>query len=321
MIQQATRSTPRLDLGIAFHEFTPDGMTFAAELALPTLDVAKEAGTISVITRENARTVDNVHSNGGTFGRVHLGSEDKSYSTKDYGLEGQLTDKDRERFASDYDAETEMVQMVKTNMLMAKEIRAAAALFNTTTWPSGTAELYTDVSSAPWDAAGSNVIGHVKAAIEQVRKNTGIKADTMLIGPVTLNNLELNTAILAKFVAVPVVTPDVWLRFLAQLLHLSQIIVADGVYNSAIEGQTATMGDIWSDDYALIFKRQNGSLAMPGLGRTLRWTGESGSLVNGLDNVVSYREEQTASDIFRVQEYVGEFIMDAYFGNLLKIDA
>jgi hypothetical protein len=319
MIQQGTRSTPRLDLGIAFHEFTPEGMTFAAERALPTLDVAKEAATIGVITRENARTTDNKHTNGAAYGRVHLGSEDKSYSTGDYGLEGQLTDHDRERFLSDYDAEVEMIQLVKTHMLMAKEIRAAAALFDTTTWTGS--DLYTDVSSAPWDTAASAVIDPVASAVEQVRKNTGIRADTMLIGPVTYKNLKANTGILAKFSSNPsVLTAAVWRQYLAEVLDLAEIIVADGVYNSAAEGQTASMADVWSDDYALIFKRQSGSIAMPGLGRTLRWMGQSGSLINGLDNVERYREEQTKSDIFRVTEYVGEFICDAYFGHLLKID-
>ncbi len=321
-IQQGTRSTPRADLGVAFHEFSPDGMTFVAEQVLPVLDVAKEAATISVVTRENARTVDNNHANGAGFGRVHLGSEDKSYSTADYGLEGQLTDGDRERFMDDYDAEVEMVQVVKTHMQMAKEIRAAAALFNTTTWPSGTAALYTDVSSAPWDAAASDVLSHVEAAIEQVRKNTGMKADSILIGPVTYKNLKHNTGINAKFSSNPqVLTPNVWRQYLADILDLRNIFVADGVYNSAAEGQDASMADIWSDDYALIFKRQSGSLALPGLGRTVRWVGPAGVLVNGLENVVQYREEQTESDIFRVREYVGEFICDAYFGHLLKVDA
>lgn len=319
MIQQGTRSTPRLDLGIAFHEFSPEGMTFAAELALPTMDVRKQAGTISVITRENARTATNKHANGAAFGRVHLGSEDKSYAAEDYGLEGQVTDDDRGNFASDFDAETEIVGAVKTQMLIAKEVRAAAVLFNTSTW-TGSA-LYTDVSSAPWDAAGSDVIGHVAAAREKVRQNTGLPGNVMLIGPVTFKNLKSNTAINGKFVGVPVLTADVWRQFLARILDLDEIIVADGVYNSAAEGQTASMADIWSDDYALIFRRQTGSLANPGLGRTLRWIGESGMLVNGLETVVQYREEQTESDIFRVREYVDELICDAYFGHLLKVDA
>lgn len=317
MIQQTTRSTPRLDLGIAYHEFTPDGMTFAAEQVLPTMDVAKEAGTISVITRENARTTDNKHANGANFKRVHLGSEDKSYATYDYGLEGQLTDVDRERFMTDFDAELETVQGVKTQMLMAKEIRAAAALFNTTTWTGS--DLYTDVST-DWDNIASTPIDDVRAAKEVVRRNTGIVPNAMLIGPVTWKNLQTNTAILAKFVGVPVLTAQAWRQFIAAILDLDEIVVANGVYNSAQEGQTASMADVWSDDYALIFRKHNGSLAMPGLGRTLRWTGQSGSLINGLDTVVTYREEQTESDVFRVREYVNEFVFDPYMAHLLLID-
>jgi len=318
-IQQATRSTPRADLGVAFHEFSPDGMNFVAEQVLPVLDVPQEAATISVITRENARTVDNRHANGGMFGRVTLGSEDKSYTTADYGLEGQLTDKDRARFVDDYSPEVETVQVVKTHMQMAKEIRAAAAIFNTTTWAGGS--LYTDVSAAPWDAAASDVLGHVEAAVEVIRRNTGMVADSIVIGPVTYKNLKHNTAILGKFSSNPqVLTASVWKQYIAEILDLRNIFVADGVYDSALEGQTFRASDIWSDDYALIFKRQNGSLAMPGLGRTVRWTGPAGVLVNGLETVVQYREEQTQSDVFRVQEYVGEFICDAYFGHLLKID-
>ena len=53
MIHQATRSTPRADLGEAFHEFSPEGMTFVAAEVLPERPVAKKAATIGVVTREN----------------------------------------------------------------------------------------------------------------------------------------------------------------------------------------------------------------------------------------------------------------------------
>lgn len=325
MIQHTTHATPRADLGVAFHEFATDEMTFVAEQALPVLNVPKEAATIGVVARENARLVDNKHANGGTFGRVHLTTEDKAYSCSDYGLEGPLTDRDREFYADDYDAEVETVGMVKTQMQIAKEVRVAAELFDpTTNFPSGTSELYTDVSSAPWDAAGSDVLGHVCDAVEQVRKNTGVRADTMLIGPVTYKNLKKNTGILAKFVSPGVVTAAIWKQYLAEILDLREILVADGVYNSAKEGQSFAASDIWSDDYALIYKKsRGGSMASPGLGRTLRWVGPNGSLMSGNVNevVVTYREEQTESDVFRVREYVDELIADAYFGHLLKIDA
>jgi hypothetical protein len=317
MIQQATRSTPRADLGEAFHEFSPAGMTFVAAEVLPERPVAKKAATLGVVTRENVTTETGAHANGAGFDRVNLTTEDKSYACYDFGLEGQLTDPDRENYASDFDAEVETIQLVKTKMLIAREVRAAAALFNTSTWTG--AALTTDVSG-DWDAAASDVIGHVRAAKEKVRKNTGVTPDSMLIGPVTFASLQANTAILAKFIGVPVLTDDLLKRTIAQILGIQNLFVADGVYNSAKENQTASMADIWSDDYALVFKRQAGSLAQPGLGRLLTWTGEEGNLANGLETVVQYREEQTESDIFRVRDFVDEFICDEYFGHLLQID-
>lgn len=322
MIQQATRSTPRADLGVAYHEFSPDGLRFVAEEAMPTLPVAQKAATLSVITRENAQSVDNAHANGAGFSRITMGSEDKSYSTTDKGLEIAVTDEDRAAFADDYDAEVEAIQVLKLHMLLRREIRAAAALFNTTTWTG--ADLYTDYNAAPWDAAGTDVIGQTQASAEIVRRNTGIKPKSLLIGPVTFNNLKLNTAILAKFTNPGVLTASVWRQYIADILDLKEIIVADGVYNAAKEGQDADMTDIWSDDYALLFHKHTGPIAMPGLARTVNWTGIAQSLVglNAMNEiVVSYREEQTESDVFRVREYTSEFVIDPYFGHLMKIDA
>jgi hypothetical protein len=315
-IQQATRSTPRADLGVAYHEFQPGG--YIAEKVMPPMDVQKEAATIGVITRENYRTVDAKHANGGAFGRIHLTSEDKSYQCEDYGIEGQLTDRDREFYATDYNAEVEITELVKTQMAIQKEIRVAAQLFNTTTWTGS--DLTTDVSG-DWDAASSDIVGHIRSAKKKVFTNTGQVADSMIIGKTQYDNLFANTAILGKFTGVVVPTDDVIAAALARILGLRNIFVGEATYNSAAEGQTAVMTEIWSDDYALIFKHHSGSLATAGLGRTLRWVGTDGVLQNGMESVVQYREEQTESDIFRVRDYVDELVFEAYMGHLLQIDA
>ena len=321
-IQQTTRATPREQLGVAFHEYTPEGMNFVATQILPEKPVAKKAAYLPVITRENMKRAETKHANGAAFNRVTLTSEDTDYACVDHGLEGQLTDEDRENYASDYDAEVETVQNVKTIMLIEREIRVATAIFNTTTWATGTAALYTDVSSAPWDAAASDVIGHVRAAKEIVRSNTGVIPDSMVIGQVTFNNLMANTAILGKFPGAVLITEDMIRQAIASILGIQNLIVGSGVYDGALEGQTFSGTDVWSDDYALIFKKQAGGTNVnPGLGRLLNWTGENGQLANGLETVVEYREEQTESDVYRVRDFSVEKIWDAYFGHLLKVDA
>ena len=314
-IQQATRSTPREDLGVAFHEYDPAADGFVADIALPPIPVAKKAATMGVITRENLKRADSNHANGAAFGRVNLISEDKSYLCKDHGLEGQLTDEDRATYATDYDAEYETVQVVTRKMFIEREIRVKTAMFNTTTFTGS--DLTTDYSGAPWDAAGSDAIGQVAGAITKVLANTGVLPDTMLIGRASLENLLKNTAILARFPGAAAITRQMLENALSAIFGLQNLIVGWAGYDSANEGQDYTGGTIWVDDYALIYKRHTGGRATPGLGRNVEWTGVD----NGMGQVKQYREEQTESDILRVRDFSYEWLFDPYFGHLLTIDA
>jgi len=314
MILQSTRSVPREDLGVAFHEYDPEADGFVSEIALPPIPVGKKAATMGVITRENLKRSDSNHANGAAFNRVSLISEDKSYLCKDHGLEIPLTDEDRATYETDYDAEYESVQTITRKMFIEREIRVKDAMFNTTTFTG--ADLYTDVSGAPWDAAGSDAIGHIRAAINKVLANTGVRPDTMLIGLSTLENLCLNTALLARFPGVQILTREMIEHSIAAIVGLQNLIVGWAGYDSANEGQDYSGGTIWTDDYALIYKRHTGGRATPGLGRIVEWTG----IQNGRDQVAQYREEQSESDIFRVRDFSYEWLFEPYFGHLLKID-
>jgi len=315
MIQQSTRSVPREDLGVAFHEYDPADDGFVSEIALPPIPVGKKAATMGVITRENLKRADSNHANGAAFNRVNLISEDKSYRCKDHGLEIPLTDEDRATYATDYDAEYESVQSITRKMYIEREIRVKDAMFDTALFTG--ADLYTDHSAAPWDAAASDAIGHITAAINIVLANTGVLPDTMLIGRPTLENLLLNTAILARFPGAAAVTREMLIANLTAIFGLSNLIVGWAGYDSANEGQDYSSGTIWNEDYALIYKRHTGGRATPGLGRIVEWTG----IQNGRDQVIQYREEQTESDIFRVRDFSDEWIFDPYFGHLLLVDA
>jgi len=315
MIQQGTYATPREDLGEAVHEYDASAEGFIATEVLPIREVKRKAATVSVVTRENLKRADARHANRGSFNRVDLYTEDLAYACKDYGLEGSLSDEDRANYENDFEAELETVMDVKHKLLVEAEIRAATLIFNTSTW-TGSA-LYTDVSSAPWDAAGSDAISHVLAAKEKVRANTGMTPDTLVISAKTLNNLLGNTGIKNRFPGAAVLTEQMIRQNLAAIFGLENLLVGKKTYDSAKEGQDFSGADIWSDDYAMICRRNTGSLKSGGLGRTFLWTLMSPENIT----VKQYREEQTESDIFRVRQFLEEKVFDPYFGHLLKIDA
>lgn len=317
MIQKPTHAVARMDLGEAFHEYSPRRARFIAGLILPLYGVRKDAATISVVKRKNLTIPDTRHANGAAYNRVELYMDDLAYACVDHGLEGQVTDRDKEKYADDFDAEVEKTQAVKIKMLLAREKRIKDVIFNTTTW-TGTA-LFTDNSANPWDDKETNIIDQVLAGREKVRQNTGVPANAMIIGEVTLNNMLVNTQIRDQFPGTSIISEALLRAQMGAILGIQDLIVGQAIYNSADEGQDFVAGEIWPDDYAMIAALGEEGLPMtePQLGRTILWK----PYTSDLEYVETYREDQTKSDIVRVEQSIDEKLFDKYFGHMLKIDA
>jgi len=318
MITYSTYATPRADLGEAFHEFSPDGMTFIAPLILPDASVPKDEGTVTVITRENMRSDEAERAEGGTFQRIDITGEDLTYLCKNYGLEIPVTDRERKKYVDDFQVELEKIAILRLRMLLARELRVKNLIFNTTTWTGD--DLYTDRSGAPWDNAGSDIIAHVVAAKEKVRSMTGVKANALIVSEATVNNMIANTGIQGRFPDNVLLTVELLRQQMAAIFGLQKLLVGDTVYNTADEGQSFSGSDIWPDDYAMVARVAEGPgmpMTTPCVGRTLRWT----DMVNNVDgSPEQYREEQTKSEIYRMEDYLQEKVIDAYFAHLMKID-
>lgn len=318
-IHASSYSTPREDLGVALHEYYPEGQEFAADKILPVLPVMKKAAVISVIKRENFKSVNTDVANGGTYPRIGLEVGELEYACKKRGLEAPVTDDDRDNYANDFDADLETAQVTKVRLMIEREKRVKDLVFNTTTFTG--AALYTDVSSAPWDAAASDIPSHVIHAAEKVRSNTGVKPNALLVGRKTLLNMLVNSKITGKFQ-----DGDVSVARLVQampaIFDLEELIVGGVVYDGAKEGAAFSASDIWGDDYAMVLRVQKGPTRVsPGLGRTMLWTRRGPHNLTLSDSVFTYREEQTESDIVRVKHYTDENIFDKFFAHLLKVDA
>ena len=319
-VQQSTYARPRASLGVAFQEYDTDGMECIATDVLPELEVQEESSTISVVTREGLlKRADPKRGSGGTYNRIDTETEDKDYTCKDYGLEGRLPDEKRKKFATDFDAEEVTVKTLHTKMAIEQEIRAAAAVFNTTTWDTGNAALYTDNSGSPWDNIATKIIAQVLAAVEKVRANTGVTPNALVLSKAQLVNILQNTEILSRFPGAAVITKKMLEGALASIFGLDKLVVGGQVYDSAKEGQAFVGSDVWSDDYAMVAKvaQKGDSMETPCIGRTCVWAPDAPEIIT----VEQYREEQTRSDVFRTRQYVTELICDAYFGHLMKVDA
>ena len=317
-VQYTGFSTPREDLGMALHEFDPSSQGLIATQVLPIRAVRKQAANFSMISRENKKNAERVkRAAGSAFARVHMRAEDLAYACELYGLEAPLADEDRDNYEDDFNAEMELTQLINLLLLLDLEIEVAALVFNTATWTGG--GLYVDHNAAPWDAAATDIIAQAEEAKEYVRQNCGQPANALVISAKTLSNMRLNTGIKGAFPGIATLTYSALIGNLPGILGIERILVGGQVYDTADDGQASTMADIWPDDYAM-FARLNSSadsLWAPGLGRTMAWRSVSSDLVA----TDQYREEQTKSDIFRVEHALDPLILNKYCGFLIKIDA
>ena len=314
-------ATPRLDLGRAMWEYMIGANSFIGAGAvgaavLPIFETMKKAASFSKITRESILRSRNVkRAPRAAYSRDEYEAKDQAYSCEERGHEQPLDDGERELYASDFDAELAAARIAGNVVLTEQERDVSAMVFNTTTWTG--APLYTDRSGTPWATVSTDIIGHVLAAKEKVRANTGIKANALVISEAVLATcLKANTAIKAAIQYTSIPTEENVLRALSGLLGLKYILVGDAVRNSAKEGQAFVGADVWSATYAMIARiAESNDLTEPCIGRTLLWSADSP------DNATAeeYREEQTRSNIFRVRQHVDEVVFDANYGHLLKI--
>lgn len=313
-----TRALARLGGGVAFQEHMGQQGSFIARQILPSVASAIQGGYFPKLKRSSILRPGVVkRASGAGYARFEVEATDDSFLCQERGAESLIDDNMRAVIANDFDVMSRAALECVEKILLDMEIDVAAAIQDpVTNWPSGDATLYTDRSGAPWDTATSDVIGHIQAAREKVRRLTGMAADTLILAESQFQNLLVNDDIILRFPGAALVTEADIINSMARIFGLKQILRGKAVKNTASKGETAVVTDVWNDDYALLCVTAGGGLAAPGLGHTIVFTPDSAEEVL----VESYRDDSRRSDVVRARIHTDEKIVDTSFGHLLKID-
>lgn len=302
----------------ALMEWTPDDQVYAADKVLPMSGVQVQDGTLPIVQREDMLRIENTElSPGATYGRVEFREKGLQFHCVKNGLEAQITDEDRALYKTAFDVELVKAKQVKTMLAMKRESRVAAAVFSAS-WTGGGATLYTDVTAAPWTTVGSDVFSQVEAAVQQVRLNCGMLPNALIMNTTNISRLTANTVIRARYPGAGIITRQMLTDTMAALFGIQTIIECGAVYSSAAEGQAFVGANVWSNQYCMVARVcRTADLSEPGLGRTIRWDAVQGGDSN--IEVLTYREEQTDSDVIKVRNYLDELILGTAYGHLLRV--
>jgi len=298
-------------------EFDPTKQGLIAHLVARIIQSDDKQGTLPLIKRESTMPMNQElrRAPGANYQRGQGEVDGSAYECIGYGYERKIPKETAAFFRTIMDAQLNAAKVVKGELLLGREKRVADLLFNATTF----ASYLTDLHAAPWDAAASDVIGAVGAAVETVRKRTGVKPNALFLGSTQKTNLlTVNTAIRGLLSGLHVATPAMIDQFLADILGLKYVFSGEAVYNSAKEGATISVTDVWNEDYAMVAKvAETDDPQEPCVARIVNWRamGEGTDVDMGV-----YYEPQSKSQVVQGDLYEDELIVDAQYGQLLEVD-
>jgi hypothetical protein len=243
------------------------------------------------------------------FARDTASFVQETYAALEYGVEQAVDDVVRLKNQTFFDAEVVATRLARRKLLLAHEIRVAAALFNNTTFTatnSGTA--YTVANLATFDI-GLDVDDAKDRLISR-----GETANTVIIPYAVATRARASTKLQNRARGVGVSSDSILnldAQALAEIFGVEKVLIGKAVYDSAGEGIAFASSNIWANT-SIWVGNTGKSILDGGAGFTLNWS-QYGSVLN----VENYRDEVIAADIIRAKHYTAEKIVNEAAGEII----
>lgn len=214
------------------------------------------------------------------------------YSCEVEGIHHDIDDKDRSSADLPIVMDSAATELVAHDLLISKEIDWATNYFTTGIWTGSTTG--GDITpSTLWDASGSTPLADIRAQMRAMKTKTGRKPNKIIFPSDVWAVLQDHPDITGRMAITnsQIVTKQI----VAAMLELDEVLEAGAVRNTAVEGATDVMADIFSKDVLLVYAEPRPAIMKPSAGYTFQWTGYLGNSPQGYV-VKRYRMEHLASD-------------------------
>jgi len=308
----------RRDLTELLVEISFEDLALTGEKILPSINVRETSAYYPVLPREAMGKVPvTERAPDGTYNRGQWEWSEETYTTREYGFE-EPSDNVNALIWEDYiDQEETSATLAYQGLLLAREARIAAAVYNTTTFTGAGGTLaitheWDDATNAvPWSDVDTGA-GKIRAK-SFIRKNQLSLVLNAKQFKVVMKTDEITGTV--QYVEPIERMPEARKKeFLAEYLGIKEVVVVDSLYDSAGLSQDSTVTDFWSDEYMMLAYLTPGGSGWrtPGLGRQPVYAKYSSDFI-----IEEYDEPKINGKVFRAREYRGT-VLDANFGFLFS---
>lgn len=288
--------------------YRPEG--FIVPFLFPELKVKEKTGKYAKYGTENMRVLaDQLYRAPGTRSAgFDYSVSQGQYTCQERSLEKLIPDEAYANTDDPYDAKRDGTSVAKDLLALNHEYAVANALNSTSLLTQNVTLSGTDQWS---DGANSDPLGDIRTGINTIRQSTGTRPNIAWMSYEVMATLadhpDVRDAL--KYTAGGQVSEEDLVTFLKKKFKLRDVYVGTAVGDTADEGQTATLTDVWANNFWLGYQTDRPSLMRATMGYTFSDVPEQ---------VDVYREESKLSDVVRVRKSFDTNIMDTNLIYLIK---
>ena len=251
--------------------YIPEGCI--ADLLLPTAKFALYSGEFGSYGMNHLRIENTIKGGKGKFRFVEsIIRSTQDFKIKGHGLEGMVTKEDYANVTDPFKAEDDEQMGLTTLIMLAKEKGLADSLGNTAIITQNT----TLSGTSQWnDYVNSEVINVIQTAKKAVRDGSGAVANAAIMEYDVAEVLRYHPQLLDYLGFKDSRPGGLNDQELAKALNVKRVFIADAKYNSAKEGQSDVLTNVWGKNLVFAVIPEKAAKRQISLGYNIRLEGST----------------------------------------------
>lgn len=285
--------------------------SYVNELIMPRLTVQESSGKFAKYGKENLRAFAGqaYRAPGVQAHSVDYSVSQGSYICSEKALEKIVPDEFQRNADLPYNPKRDTAEILTDNIMINQELALATAMQNT----SIITQYTTLTSTDQWtDTTNSDPIAHIQTGINTVRTATAQRPNVLLFGYASWDKFKVHPLVREQLKYTGVLgnaSDEDCMTWAKSFFRVEEVMIGEAVHNSAEEGQTDSLSDIWGDNVWVLYRTKTPTLMKATFGLTL---------TDVPRQVDVRRDEDRLGDIVRVRDSYDQCIMDAALCYLIK---
>lgn len=258
-------------LSAASAAYVPEG--YLADLVLPSIGAIHSTGKLAKYGNQHLRIEHSITGGKGAFKRVEsITRSTSSFSIEKHGLSAIVTDEDYKNVLNPYKAEADEVMGLTAMIMLGKE----KALADTLTDSSILTQYTTLTSSDQYsDPLNSDPIDDFSTARATIRAACGLPPNKAFMDWAVFNKLRFHPQMLDALGFKQARPGGLNEQELAIAMGVEKVLIAQAVYNSAVEGQSDSLAAVWGKHVVFAVCPDKAAPYQVSLGYQVGYEGES----------------------------------------------